>query len=205
MMLRRHQLVYLHDNAPFTLRPAPNLADNAMEAVSNWLIQGWPCVVTSQYDVTQTSIQLGVPLYQAGAIYRLHLLVNAEAIVRTAILPGLSQVIKQLENGEDKYISVYGSFMWQYVTSQPYIHKHSDIDILISNDNFSLSWLKAKLITLQKIIKRNIDGEVRFSKFGDISIKELCQDTPSLIVKSTTKATLIERRKLYEYYPNLCR
>jgi len=99
---------------------------------------------------------------------------------------------------------VYGSFLWQYLTDQPYVTENSDLDILMGYHGSSLSLLKKQVEQLQQQTGRVIDGEIRFNAMGDIALKELIDsDTPELLVKTTHTVHLMPRSQLYEYYPSL--
>lgn len=213
-MFLRHQLVYLKKQAEFTFMSTVEGRLDLSHAIDDWFSRGLPCIVASQYDVKYPHIKLGILIKLNNISHRITLLVDQKYVEKTDNLPIIHTVLNALSYDVNKnnvlnfndceHVAVYGSFLWQYLTNYSYINQDSDIDILIFYKSLSINQLNHKIIQLNKVLARQVDGEVRFKELGDIAISELCSNSSKLLVKQTQAAMLIERKKLYAYYPSLC-
>lgn len=87
-----------------------------------------------------------------------------------------------------------------------YIQPQSDLDLLVTYDNQSLSALADLYSQLQaQFPKQAIDGEIRFSGAGDCSWKELLylSANESILFKSIRELSLLTRDRLYASFPAL--
>ena len=103
-------------------------------------------------------------------------------------------------------IQVYGSYCWQFLTNIHYVQEDSDLDLLISYSDYSLSDLLdfCRHLTQQLNIK-SIDGELRFPGFGECSLGELIQANPTeqILFKTANSIYLETRERLYASFPAL--
>ena len=206
-MKQRHQLVYLHKKSNFDLTCIYDNSALLYQVASEWINAGHPCVFTRQPPSLSALIHLGLTVLLHNKTYRVGILVEPSAIQRVADLPTIKDCAFLFPNAIPSFnesIYVYGSFMFQYLSSLPFTHACSDLDLLIDYQQENLQQLTKMTSMLSIATQRKIDGEVRFNNIGEISLWELIQlSSPQLLVKTTTNAFLINRQKLYEYYPSL--
>ncbi|MBI2785349.1 MAG: malonate decarboxylase holo-[acyl-carrier-protein] synthase [Legionella longbeachae] len=210
---QRHHLIYLYPDADFSINSLHADKVAIEKQVLGWLLQGLPCIYAKQsYGNT---INLGLPLLHNNKKHRVALQVAPSAVQQQQVLPQLKQmqdfflccygieeldVFLDLQHVSD--IAVYGSFLFHYLSGQPFVNENSDLDLLINYQRYSLTDLQEFIALLAKKMNRTIDGEIRFPKFGDVSIKELLDlSAKKLLCKSKDKPALLSRTELYEYYP----
>lgn len=216
MTAKRHDLMYLDSQAPFTISTLHADQELIQQQVKVWLGQGLPCIYAKQ-NGDDDRVNLGLPLFFAGKKHRIGLSVIKSAILRQKPLPQLIEMddFLQCYYGLDdlrvfvsilpgSVIAVYGSFLFHYLSGQSGINDMSDFDVLIHYHEWSLSTLAAFVNALSSKLQRCIDGEIRFKNVGDIPLKELLDLSANrLLCKNSDGVALISRTELYERYPLL--
>ncbi|CEG55616.1 malonate decarboxylase holo-[acyl-carrier-protein] synthase [Legionella fallonii] len=219
MMEQRHQLVFPERHAQFTIHSRHENKDELMHHIRDWFNQGLPCIYARQLDDEGSQVNLGLPVLLANKKYRVGLLLSKHLVHRAEELPKLADMTvffaKKLgqqaetlfspqELVDFKSIFVFGSFLFESLTGQCFVTEHSDLDVLIDYDGYSLVVLRQLLNQLKTKFKRTIDGEIRFHGVGDVAINELLYaSSPQLLFKDSRNAGLISRHELYAQYPHL--
>lgn len=200
---QRHTLCYLTQNAD----PTSLLTRQERYLFEYWLEKQFPFIVTMQpQHLAPQYIQIAFPLFhpQTREKIRFSTQVLQETIHNTRQLPMLHEVFPQWQQSAN--IGVYGSYAWQYLTQQPYVHAASDLDLLITYEGQSLEDLKQLHQAICHTISVvQLDGEIRLAPFGDCAWLELIQPNPcrTILFKSIQKAQLISRDQVYEQLPTL--
>lgn len=202
----RHQLIYLKKNASFKITSSHNTIIKTY--IQDWIAKGLPFIYTRQ-TLDNNSINIALTVLINDDKCRVSLRISKNAIKQEESLPNINKLFPSLVQPVGVYnqIHVYGSFLFQYLTNQPFVTQDSDLDILFVYKNNSLLEIKALLDTLSWTSKKSIDGEVRFygeTEVMDVSIKELLMDSETLLVKTIKDTYLLPREALYETYPLLC-
>ena len=219
MMSQRHQLIFPQPQASFFIHSMHENNIELMHHITEWFNRGLPAVYARQLEQESAHLNLGLPVLLANKKYRVGLVLPKCSVQRTEQLPKLVDVADLLarkagkqsallfstqERVTFKCVSVFGSFLFEYLTGQPFVREDSDLDVLIDYKQQSLTELRCLLVTLETKLSRAIDGELRFRNLGDVALKELV-DTSSnqLLFKNSHEAGLISRHDLYAQYPNL--
>ncbi|HAU1152400.1 TPA: malonate decarboxylase holo-[acyl-carrier-protein] synthase [Legionella pneumophila] len=201
----RHTLCYLDKNTTTAILPSPE----QINLLQYWLKYEHPLIVTRQpEDIPCGQIQLAIPYFIPTQTRKLRAsyVVDDSWVISTRALPSLQEIFPSLELDTSSKIQVYGSYCWQHLTRKQYVQPSSDLDVLISYDNQSLSTLSALQKHIQKTLKIDcIDGEIRFPALGDCSWAELLQihSSDSILFKTTKKVILVKRESLYANFPTL--
>ncbi len=202
----RHQLIYLRKNSNLDIViPHKNHIKNY---IHDWINQGLPFIYTRQ-PPNDECVHLGLTAFVDHQKHRISLRVKETMIEKNASLPLLETIFPFWQKNVDvQYqIHVYGSFLFQYLTNQPFVSTNSDLDILLVYKNYSLLEIKKLVETLNWTSTKSIDGEVRFgekTETMDISVKELLTSSTSVLVKTVNNTYLLPRASLYATYPSLC-
>ncbi len=219
MISQRHQLIFPRSHAPFIIHSGHENDQELMHHVTEWFNQGLPGIYARQLDHGSDHLNLGLPVLLAHKKYRVGILLPKSAVNRTEGLPKLADMADFLarklrlksdrlfstqELVDFKSVSVFGSFLFEYLTQQPFVTENSDLDVLIDYEQYSLTELQQLLIKLETKFNRTIDGEIRFPNLGDVAIKELAAATSNqLLFKNSHEVGLISRHDLYVQYPYL--
>lgn len=217
-MTKRHQLIFVDSKAPVAFHTCHGDKKDIKQRVMDWLQAGLPCIYTRQTSENNT-INLGLTLLVEGHKQRIALAVNKSDILKEKALPhlmdmryffqevynihGLSELFSSLGFEQANFISVYGSFLFHYLSGQSFVNSTSDLDVLITYQGCTEQQLKSLAANLATKFNRLIDGEVRFDALGDIAIKELLSSSPTVLCKKKERVILLPRAMLYEYYPTL--
>lgn len=217
----RHHLVFVTPNSPFRVDSCHQNNQELVHCVMGWINKGLPCIFARQLIKDDLTLTLGLPIILNNNKYRVRIFLNKNVIQKQEQLPKLIDMAHFLapkfcdnripfftreELTEFQSISVYGSYLFEYLSNKPFVNHNSDLDLLIEYDHFSLSELNNRIIKLKKMFRITIDGEVRFNNLGDIAIKELTNASANqLMFKNTHDIGLITRHDLYEQYPDLYR
>jgi phosphoribosyl-dephospho-CoA transferase len=208
---QRHDLVFIDSQAHFSIQSA-HYDSNAIRAhVTEWLKNGLPCIYARQFS--HDTLNLGLPLFFDNKKHRVSLSVDKAVVIKQMPLPQLAEMqdfflnsygVKLLSDLPIN-IAVYGSFLFHYLSHQKYVEETSDLDLLINYSvDCSLDALSKLIKRLNNQFNRVIDGEIRFTKLGDISIKELFDlSAKTLLCKKTNTVELLSRAELYARYPLL--
>ncbi len=86
---------------------------------------------------------------------------------------------------------MFGSLAWQTLTEQPYLTDTSDLDalFLLASDTQVRALLDG-LAALDAWAPMRIDGELIRADGAGVNWRELCADSPEVIVKTATGAVL---------------
>ncbi|MBL7480864.1 malonate decarboxylase holo-[acyl-carrier-protein] synthase [Legionella bononiensis] len=220
-MNQRHQLIYVTPNASFKINSSHENNQEIIGSVASWLNKGLPCIYTRQLINDELEVHAGLSLLLGNKKYRASITLNKNDLITIHNLPTLSEMsdywykkleqpsknrYSQLDQSDLQSTSVYGSYLFEYLSNQPFVNKHSDLDLLIDYDNFSLPELNRKITHFAQIFGVHIDGEVRFHDIGDIAFNELMNSSANqFLFKNSKDIGLITRHELYEQYPSLSR
>ena len=218
MNVQRHQLIYVDSTANYTVQSNHPDLDVIRQQVLAWFRKGLPCVYARQTP-DALDVNLGLPLIVDGKKHRVGLRVEKSSIIRQQHLPRLLDMhayfsqfhgindIDLVSAGERaSSISIYGSFLFHYLSKQAYVDHSSDLDILVEYSGGPLSSLRKLLVLMNKKFNRTIDGEVRFPLFGDVAILELLDvSATKMVCKKRDSVEMLQRAERYERYPSLCK
>lgn len=197
MNYQRHDLVWLD--------PAGDYPD----ALSQWLSNGYPCVIPRQDVVTESQLKVAWSLPRdKSAAGRMAVTIDARQVIRyqpplpLTILSQLGIATAAL-NAEFRQLEiaagVFGSFAWQYLTGTEYIHEASDIDLLLPlRTTRQLQRLPELLQALAEISQRRIDGEISFPNGQAVAWREWFSSRDELLVKSINNIEIIGRNQLMQ-------
>lgn len=197
MNYQRHDLVWLDP------------AGNYSPALASWVMAGYPCIIPRQdaglsgllrvaWSLPRDKSASGrllqtVPLAAVASRQSPLALAHLSVLVASAEFDEIIQQLRVL----DINVGLYGSFAWQLLTKQHYIHEQSDIDILISVNNFTqLKILPPLLEKLAQICQRRIDGEIIFPDGSAVAWREWFSPASQLLVKTLYRVELIDRESL---------
>lgn len=94
-------------------------------------------------------------------------------------------------------IHVYGSWMWQALTSERHVHEGSDLDVVIDAAGLDAALgAAAFLARVEPDLAFRIDGELSFRGLGEVQWRELLQDLDEVLLKSTDSMQLVSRTRL---------
>lgn len=206
--LRRHTLVWLPPDAMQAVSPAQAVRLRA------WCAQGHPMIVARRPPGTPGDpVHLGVPLPPAEGKQRLAARAAASAVVRTAPLPPLAQVIDAAPRALQPALAslraraealgctprVFGAFAWQTLTGLDYVHAASDLDLLWDIDQPErIEALVALLANWEQGSGQRVDGELRLRDGRAMSWRELASGAPRVLVKTDDDARLEPRLDLFD-------
>jgi len=199
----RHTLCFLEQQT----QPISSHSEEELEVLDYWLKEQYPLIVTRQPEkIHDDHIRLALPYFDKVQQKKMRhsYLFAKSAIKQHQELPFFHKLFPDIKT--DSEIRVYGSYCWQYLTGQTYVHSASDLDLLIVYTNQSLAELKTLYQQLGQELKTvQLDGEVRFPNLGDCSWLELTQGeaSPTLLVKSHQELSLVKRDYLYAQFPTL--
>lgn len=201
---QRHDLCYLQKNA----RLLSHCQDEQSRVFTDWIAQRYPLIFTRQPGhLAERTWQVAIPYLDLtnGAKHRWSYVVHQDDIVARHPLPLLSDIFPHPPGIAGCQIRVFGSYAWQHLTGKPYVHEHSDLDVLISCQQPSITDLSALLTLLKSHLNINrIDAELRLPPFGDCSLTELLKsDSETVLFKNTCSVSLINRSALHECYSTL--
>lgn len=217
-MMERHHLIFPAPDVSFKIHSVHEDQQKILNYVSEWINKGLPCIYTRQLIKDALKLNAGLPVVIAGKKYRIAISLNHTEIKKQKELPKLIEMtpfLAQKLNGNSitfsehdqlkfQSISVYGSFLFEYLSNQPFVNHHSDLDLLIPYEHESLSELNQKISRLKALFQIPIDGEIRFKNLGDIALKELTNPVASqFLFKNTNEIGLISRHDLYQQFPDL--
>ena len=219
MMNQRHQLIFLKPDASFVIHSVHQDNQAITQQVTEWINKGLPCIYARQLCHDGVTLSLGLPVLLGNKKYRVGLYLNKNEVIVKQELPRLvdmagyfakknvlytNNCLSQQDLSDFQSISVYGSYLFEYLSDQPFVREHSDLDLLIDYQQGSLAELNQLIIHLKKKLTILIDGEVRFKNLGDIAFKELVNlSVHQLLFKNPDEIGLISRHDLYKQYPEL--
>ncbi|MFO1082101.1 MAG: malonate decarboxylase holo-[acyl-carrier-protein] synthase [Reyranellaceae bacterium] len=205
---RRHHLLWPSE-APQADRP-----DDQARA-SAWQAQGRPFVITRRRDDSD-ALGLGFcttdPRHPELRPRRVAARLAADRVVRTAPPPTLAEVavcpaarrhaeafgrLDEAARDAGLTLRVYGSWMWQALTSEPHVHDASDLDLLVEVVDGAAAIAAADLLAAQETdLGLRIDGELSFAGRGEVNWREFRQATAEVLLKSVDGLRLVARAEL---------
>ncbi|KTC90680.1 phosphoribosyl-dephospho-CoA transferase MdcG domain-containing protein [Fluoribacter dumoffii] len=211
---QRHHLIYLNPDAEITINSCHADQRLIKNEVLYWLNKGLPCIYATQIPL-QKKLNLGLTLLLQNKKQRVGLQVDPLFVQKQTPPPQLHRMqdffschygINDLKSFMPPVanIAVYGSFLFHFLSGCSFVTPDSDLDLLIHYQGQSWVDLHNTIDELTHKFNRPIDGEVRFSLFGDIPIKELLDvAAEKVLCKSKEKVELLAKAELYEHYPLL--
>jgi phosphoribosyl-dephospho-CoA transferase len=161
-------------------------------------------------------VPAGIPLPPAAGKRRVPLLIPPEGILQGSSPPSLYATARVAEPAwrptidalvavgarSDVEPSVFGSFLWQYLTGVAYLSPHSDLDVLwpIPAQVDVLS-LVSRIAAVQRNAPLRIDGEVIFPDGSAVNWRELwnvhcTSDRGGVLAKSIHGVRLVDMASL---------
>jgi phosphoribosyl-dephospho-CoA transferase len=97
----------------------------------------------------------------------------------------------------DLDIRVYGSWMWQALTSERHVREGSDLDVLIAVADAGEAERAAAFLERQEArLTLRLDGELSITGLGEVHWRELRQGRADVLVKSIDTLRLTPRAEL---------
>lgn len=112
--------------------------------------------------------------------------------------PALTQ-LAQAADGCGVPFGVFGSAALQAVTGLPYLHPHSDLDVVIGTA--PAPQIKAfydQLLALSQRVSIHIDGELMLHDSCYLKLHELMQGHKTILAKGTYQPRLISRQEIWD-------
>jgi len=198
-VIKRHQLVWLNQS-PVAIEP------RAQKACDEWFESGLPFIATRQTSDYELRLGFCTPRETNDASpQRIGVVARKDSIARLSPPPLLAEAITQFkilkgirDFAETQCFHLYGSYLWELLTEQPYTTPTSDLDLFIVLEH--AQEIPGVIACFQKLDCRlpiRVDGEVSIQGLGEINWRELAASTETLLLKTTTGVRLINR----EYIP----
>lgn len=205
---RRHQRVWLQASIRADEIHGPT--ESEAGAVLAWLRRGCPFVRRAAAEADR--VPLGLALAGPTGRARVGFAVDARHIARIdeplrldeaipTMPPAMQAAARQLVEaaaalGVD--VHVYGSVSWQHASGDVYLHETSDLDLLVRarNPAEATQWLQA-VQQVQAGSPVRIDGELELPFDRAVAWRELAGPGRSVLVKSSTGPSLVDRAALW--------
>ncbi|KFA18990.1 phosphoribosyl-dephospho-CoA transferase [Xanthomonas vasicola pv. musacearum NCPPB 4392] len=207
-MAGRHALVWLRGEAQWQA-----ITPGAQLRLQQWFAAGLPAVV-ARCDDSQAAgtLRLGVPLPPSKGKQRLALQAHVADIARctapltldavlphapVAVLPALQALLAQT-HAQALHPRVFGSFAWQALTGQMYVHAQSDLDLLWSIE--TPEHAHAVVALLQRWEQRyrlRADGGLLLPDDNAVNWREYAGNAQQVLVKSNQGCRLLPRAALF--------
>lgn len=206
--LGRHTLVWL-SQAPAT----DNAGDD--DRARTWHAMDRPFVVTRRRG---DGPEIGLGFCTTDALHpelrprRVAARIDPEHVVRIARPPALAEVARCPAAGKRREafahllaaadaegidVRVYGSWMWQLLTTERHVHEASDLDVLIDVASAAEAARVAAFLDRQEpALGLRIDGELSFAGRGEVQWREYLQDKPEILLKAVDSLQLVPRSEL---------
>jgi phosphoribosyl-dephospho-CoA transferase len=178
----RHRLVHLRDAA---LRQLADQAttEPARSGLLHWAAHQLPMVVTRQPTGTPAGVlHIGLPLPLQWGRLKLSFLVSSAAVQAHAAFPSLEAVNRTFALGQQPLLGalqvhglqarVHGSHGWQALSGLAYVHRASDLDLLIQvSGNQQADRATQALLTCETDVLK-LDGELLFPDGAAVAWRE---------------------------------
>lgn len=197
-MIRRHQLVWLN-RSPVAIDPL------AQTACDDWLEAGLPFITTRQASENELRLGFCTPRQTDGAPpQRIGVVANMDTVKRISSPPLLSEAVMYFDGlkpicgfAETRRFHLYGSYLWEFLTNRVYTTTASDLDAFtMVVEAEEIPEAIACFKKLESRLPMRVDGEVSIEGWGEINWRELAASTESLLLKTSTGATLINRDQI---------
>ena len=180
IMLRRHRLVRLTPAGWDAALGAA--AAGEREVLALWRHEDGPLVVARQDGVAAGRVRLGLPAPAAHARRRVALAVACADLREAGSFPEAGRVAPLLAPAQRLPwralvrtlgpALVFGSYGWQALTGQAYVHARSDLDLLLpATDAEEADALAARLAAAPAALPR-LDGELAFADGSAVAWRE---------------------------------
>ena len=185
MRLQRHDLLDVAPDAWAEAVEELALPADAMQLVAEWSGCGWPVIVRRRLaGESEASVPVALQLPDACGRLRVAVAVPAAAVTRRASVslaeafasapPVWADTVGGLLALGERFETpaVYGSLLWQHVTSEPTLRPGSDLDLLWRPAPQRRRALLEALCRLDHGTVR-VDGEIVLEDGGGVSWREL--------------------------------
>ncbi|KGR41516.1 malonate decarboxylase holo-[acyl-carrier-protein] synthase [Xanthomonas vasicola] len=207
-MAGRHALVWLRGDAQWQA-----ITPGAQLRLQQWFAAGLPAVV-ARCDGSQSAgtLRLGVPLPPSEGKQRLALQAHVADIARctapltldavlphapVAVLPALQALLAQT-HAQALHPRVFGSFAWQALTGQMYVHAQSDLDLLWSIEMPEHAHAVVALLQRwEQCYRLRADGELLLPDDNAVNWREYAGNAQQVLVKSNRGCRLLPRAALF--------
>lgn len=203
----RNHLVWIDDEM-WTELLAESRAAEVRAAIASWREHRRPLVVRgARSDAGKARVAVGLPAPLGASCSRVALEVGRDSVLSCRPFPKLQQIAHRqswygAELDLDRAIAatgavarVYGSFGWQALTGESYVHEASDIDLCIDVPNFASACAVVRHLE-QAQLARRLDGELVFAGGNAVAWREfagwLDGQAQSVLVKSLGSPRLVE-------------
>jgi phosphoribosyl-dephospho-CoA transferase len=203
----RNHLVWIDDEMWTELVTERRTAE-ACTSVASWRAHRWPLVVCgSRPGARKARVAVGLPAPRGASCARVALEVSRDSVISCRPFPKLQQIAQcQSWNGEALHLDcaiaatgavarVYGSYGWQALTGEAYVHEASDIDLCIEVPTFASACAVVRHLQ-QAQLARRLDGELVFAGGHAVAWREfagwLDGKAQSVLVKSLGLPRLVE-------------
>lgn len=187
----RHDLVWVNTDLPFVVTRQPEINAQILQ-VSRCLSPDKSALsrVTSHINI-QSIIHHEKPL-----LFSTLLADECCSGINKSNLT-LIQKLMQEFTSDKLELRVFGSFSWQYLTQQPFIHSNSDLDLLIYiTESRQLNGLLTHLNNLEQLIGRRLDGEIVLAHSYFLAWREWFNSHVDVLVKTNSAVFLINKHEL---------
>lgn len=196
--MQRHDLFHLSPGAWAEVLARVWDAE-ALACLTHWRDHDLPLVVSRQPCVAEPGVvALGLPAPACWSRRRLALRVPVDQLGRAAALPGPEAVAGWLAPGflAGHTLRIAGSFGWQRLTGLAYVHRDSDIDLLVSVADAPAADAVARLLAGCAHAGPRLDGELIFPSGAAVAWREWAAVrsgvVPQVLVKRLGGAALEE-------------
>jgi phosphoribosyl-dephospho-CoA transferase len=219
--MRRHDLVYLHPDAPFET-PCAEVGDPFWRSARDWIAAGRPLVAARQ-ALASERVLLGLCLPLAQQRKRLSIQVGRSAVaeIRRPLaiehccphLPAVdAEVLRRLATRAatcSARTGIFGSLAWEALSGENYRHAESDIDLIV--DVETMAQFDAMLSALQQAagqLSCRLDGEIRFPDGNAVAWREVAANRASpaaaVLVKGPQEVALQPLQSLLATLADAC-
>lgn len=219
--MRRHDLVYLHPDAPFET-PCAEAGDPFWRSARDWIAAGRPLVAARQ-TLAGERVLLGLCLPVDQQRKRLSIQVGRRAVaeIRRPLsiercsprLPVVdADVLHRLAARAaacSARVGIFGSLAWEALSGENYRHAESDIDLIV--DVETLAQFDAMLSALQQAADQlscRLDGEIRFPDGNAVAWREVAANRESpaaaVLVKGPQEVALQPMQALLATLADAC-
>jgi len=207
----RHQLVWIGDEAWADLVAGAECSE-ARDIVAHWRSRRLPLVVCRQPEgLAAERLAVGLPAPRRWPRRRLSLDVPRAAVLFAGAFPSLLQVARRNRwersafalhdalAGAGASARVHGSYGWEALTDEGFVHAASDIDLCIAVPDFDAAQRAVAHLGAARLPRR-LDGEIVFADGQAVAWRELGRllslDTDDILVKSLHGPRLVDAEAL---------
>lgn len=207
----RHQLVWIGDAAWADLVAGAEDCE-ARDIATHWRTRRLPLVVCRQPGgLAAGRLAVGLPAPTRWRRRKLSLDVPRAAVLFVGAFPSLLQIARRHRWGRSAFAlhealadagasaRIHGSYGWQALTDEGYVHAASDIDLSIAVPDFDAARRAVVHLGAARLPQR-LDGEIVFADGQAVAWRELgrllSRDTDDILVKSLHGPRLVDAEAL---------